>query len=98
MVIDLNELPGGAHPPTPAGTGETLLAVRGLTKVFGPLRANDGVEFSVRAGEVHALLGENGDCWCTTLMHHLPTLYSLSRQEGVGSSEGSPLPQQHIRS
>jgi simple sugar transport system ATP-binding protein len=39
---------------------EALLAVHGLTKVFGPLRANDNVEFSVRAGEVHALLGENG--------------------------------------
>lgn len=37
-----------------------LLAVRGLTKVFGPLKANDGVEFTVRSGEVHALLGENG--------------------------------------
>jgi simple sugar transport system ATP-binding protein len=37
-----------------------LLAIRGLTKIFGPLRANDNVEFTVRAGEVHALLGENG--------------------------------------
>jgi simple sugar transport system ATP-binding protein len=39
---------------------ETLLEVKGLTKVFGSLRANDDVNFSVRAGEVHALLGENG--------------------------------------
>jgi simple sugar transport system ATP-binding protein len=38
----------------------SLLDVRGITKIFGSLRANDGVEFSVRAGEVHALLGENG--------------------------------------
>ena len=37
-----------------------LLAIRGLTKIFGPLRANDDVAFAVRAGEVHALLGENG--------------------------------------
>jgi simple sugar transport system ATP-binding protein len=34
--------------------------VTGLTKIFGSLRANDDVSFSVRAGEVHALLGENG--------------------------------------
>lgn len=37
-----------------------LLEVRELTKIFGSLRANDAVGFSVRAGEVHALLGENG--------------------------------------
>lgn len=40
--------------------GEPLLRVAGLTKIFGPLRANDDVSFTVRAGEVHALLGENG--------------------------------------
>jgi ABC-type uncharacterized transport system ATPase subunit len=37
-----------------------LLRVAGLTKIFGALRANDDVSFTVRAGEVHALLGENG--------------------------------------
>ena len=32
----------------------------GISKVFGGIRALDDVSFSVRAGEVHALLGENG--------------------------------------
>lgn len=36
------------------------LEVRGLTKRFGPLIANDGVSFDVAAGELHCLLGENG--------------------------------------
>lgn len=37
-----------------------LLEARGVTQRFGDLVANDAVDFSVSAGEVHALLGENG--------------------------------------
>lgn len=36
------------------------LAVKDLVKTFGPVRANDGISFSVLPGSVHALLGENG--------------------------------------
>jgi ABC-type uncharacterized transport system ATPase subunit len=36
------------------------LVVRDLVKTFGPVRANDGISFSVLPGSVHALLGENG--------------------------------------
>jgi len=32
----------------------------GISKVFGGIRALDDVSFSVKAGEVHALVGENG--------------------------------------
>ncbi len=39
---------------------DTVLEARGLTKSFPGVRALSGVDFSVRAGRVHALLGENG--------------------------------------
>lgn len=37
-----------------------LLDVRRLTKVFGQLKACDAVDLVIEAGEIHALLGENG--------------------------------------
>jgi branched-chain amino acid transport system ATP-binding protein len=39
---------------------EALLAVRDLRKAFGGVRAVDGVDFAVQAGEVAALIGPNG--------------------------------------
>ncbi|SFT92890.1 ABC transporter ATP-binding protein [Mesorhizobium sp. YR577] len=40
--------------------GANLLEVRGLTKIFGTLKACDGIDLTVGKGEIHALLGENG--------------------------------------
>ncbi|MDH6235120.1 ABC-type uncharacterized transport system ATPase subunit [Mesorhizobium soli] len=37
-----------------------LLEVRGLTKVFGALKACDNIDLTIAKGEIHALLGENG--------------------------------------
>jgi simple sugar transport system ATP-binding protein len=41
-------------------TDAPALELRGITKRFGDLVANDVIDFDVRRGEVHALLGENG--------------------------------------
>ncbi|BCK71463.1 ribose import ATP-binding protein RbsA 2 [Streptomyces libani subsp. rufus] len=40
--------------------GRELLRVEGVTKSFPGVRALDGVDLTLRAGEVHVLLGENG--------------------------------------
>lgn len=40
--------------------GQELLEMRGIVKEFPGVRALDGVDLEVRAGEVHCLLGQNG--------------------------------------
>src|SRR5687768_6130673 len=44
----------------PEGSGAIHLQARGIGKSFGSTRALDGVTFDIRAGSVHALVGENG--------------------------------------
>ncbi len=46
----------------------------GIVKCFGPVRANDGIDFTVRRQEIHCLLGENGT-GKSTLMNILFGLY-----------------------
>ena len=52
----------------------TLLEMRGIGKAFAGVKALDDVNFTVRQGEIHALVGENG-AGKSTLMKVLSGVY-----------------------
>ncbi|WP_201774091.1 sugar ABC transporter ATP-binding protein [Demequina oxidasica] len=64
------------------GDAPPVLQMRGITKSFGPIRALSGVDLDVRAGEVLAVMGENGAGKSTILKilsgEHAPSSGSIN--------------------
>ncbi|MFN8591186.1 MAG: sugar ABC transporter ATP-binding protein [Thermomicrobiales bacterium] len=69
-------------------TEPPLLEIAGLTRRFPGVTAVDGVDFTLRAGEIHALLGENG-AGKSTLIKILGG--ALRRDAGAMRLHGQPV-------
>ena len=67
---------------------DLLLAMASITKTFPGVAALDGVDFAMRRGEVHALMGENG-AGKSTLIKVLTGVYP--RDAGTIVFDGQPL-------
>ena len=66
---------------------ETVLTMRGISKSFPGVRALNNVDFTLKKGEIHALMGENG-AGKSTLVKVLTGVYPKDSGEisiaGVG--------------
>ncbi|GAB4410219.1 MAG: ABC transporter ATP-binding protein [Anaerolineales bacterium] len=72
---------------------EAIVQTHGIRKVFGPIRAVDGVDLTVRPGEIYGLLGPNGS-GKTTLIRLLVGL--LRPTEGHATVLGRAVPDKSL--
>lgn len=88
--------PRSQNPSAGPGGDFPLVEVRGLVKKFPGVTALSGVNFSLNAGEVHAVCGENG-AGKSTLIKLLSGLHPHGTYEGEILVDGAPVKFRNIR-
>lgn len=73
---------------------QEMLSARGVVKEFGGQRALDGVDFSLRAGQIHALLGQNG-AGKSTLIRIFAGVYQATAGEILVGGEPARIARPH---
>ena len=73
---------------TESTPSNVVVEMKGIVKRFPGVLANDHVDFDLRSGEIHALLGENG-AGKSTLMNVLAGLYK--QDAGIIKVKGNPV-------
>ncbi len=76
--------------------GTPLLEMRGIAKSFGGVKALDGIDLTVSAGECFGLCGENG-AGKSTLMKVLSAVYPYGTWDGQILWDGQELKAMNVR-
>jgi len=74
---------------------EYILEMKGITKEFPGVRALDNVDFKVKHGEIHCLVGENGS-GKSTMMKILSGFYPYGEYDGTIIFDGKEQRFRHI--
>ncbi len=75
-------------PMTTQNQGRVLLEMKGIGKTFPGVKALEGVNLTIREGQVHALLGENG-AGKSTLIKILSGAYTMTRARSSSTESRS---------
>jgi ABC-type uncharacterized transport system ATPase subunit len=73
MAVDAKQVMGSL-PADPS----YAIVLKGISKSFGPVKANDDIDLAVKAGSIHGIVGENG-AGKSTLMSILYGFYEADR-------------------